>query len=200
RPGRRRAAGDRRGRPGDAQRQGLLEQGEMSAAPTMRAVVVTGTGGADAPAGPGGARAGAPGGPGPGRVPAAGGSPARLMQARGRYPAPPGAPADILGLEYAGEVEALGPLCIGPHRVGDRVFGIVGGGGLAEYVVTHERLAVPIPEGLDFDAAAAVPEVFLTAHDALEARADVRPGERVLVHAVGGGGGPAAGPIARAPA
>src|SRR5205085_7336713 len=91
-----------------------------------------------------------------------------LMQCRGHYPAPPGAPADIPGLEYAGEVDALGPDVTGPLRRGDRVFGIVGGGGQAEFVVTHERLAVPIPANLDFEAAAAIPEVFLTAHDALE--------------------------------
>src|SRR5438270_12033582 len=70
------------------------------------------------------------------RVRAAGINRADLMQARGQYPAPPGAPADIPGLEFAGEVEALGPSCLGPLKLGDRVFGIVGGGGLAEYVVT----------------------------------------------------------------
>jgi NADPH2:quinone reductase len=170
----------------------------MSATPTMRAVVVTGTGGAEALAVREVERPEPRGDQIRVRVRAAGINRADLMQARGRYPAPPVAPADILGLEYAGEVEALGPLCIGPHRVGDRVFGIVGGGGLAEYVVTHERLAVLIPDGLDFDAAAAVPEVFLTAHDALEARAGVRPGERVLIHAVGGGVGSAAVQLAKA--
>jgi NADPH:quinone reductase len=132
------------------------------------------------------------------RVLAAGINRADLMQARGHYPAPPGAPADIPGLEYAGEVEALGHDCTGPLRVGDRVFGIVGGGGLAEAVVTHERLAVPIPDTLGFEAAAAVPEVFLTAHDALETRAGLRPGERVLIHAVGGGVGTAAAQLAHA--
>lgn len=132
------------------------------------------------------------------RVVAAGINRADLMQARGHYPAPPGAPADLLGLEYAGEVESLGPDCNGPLRVGDRVFGIVGGGGLAELVVTHERLAVRIPDNLDYDQAAAVPEVFLTAHDALETRGRLRPGERVLIHAVGGGVGSAAAQIAHA--
>src|SRR4051812_46371328 len=132
------------------------------------------------------------------RVRAAGINRADLLQARGRYPAPPGAPADILGLEYAGEVEALGPGVTAPWKVGDRVFGIVGGGGLAEFVVSHERMVVGIPEGLDFEAAAAVPEVFLTAHDALETQAGVRPGQRVLIHAVGGGVGSAAVQIAHA--
>jgi NADPH2:quinone reductase len=132
------------------------------------------------------------------RVRACGLNRADLMQCRGSYPAPPGSPADIPGLEFAGEVDALGPDVTGPLKVGDRVFGLVGGGGQAEYVVTHERMAVPIPANLDFDAAAAVPEVFVTAHDALEARAGVRPGERVLVHAVGGGVGSAAVQLAHA--
>ncbi|MGE3819800.1 MAG: NAD(P)H-quinone oxidoreductase [Isosphaeraceae bacterium] len=123
---------------------------------------------------------------------------ADLMQCRGGYPAPPGSPADIPGLEYAGEIDALGPDCVGPLRVGDRVFGIVGGGGQAEYLVTHERLAVPVPENLDWDEAAAVPEVFLTAFDALENRGGLRPGESVLIHAAGSGVGTAAVQIAHA--
>jgi NADPH:quinone reductase len=121
-----------------------------------------------------------------------------LLQARGLYPAPPGAPADIPGLEFAGEIEALGPDVTGPLKVGDRVFGIVGGGGQAEFVVTHEQLAVPIPSNLDFVEAAAVPESFLTAHDALVTQGRLGPGERVLIHAVGSGVGTAAVQIARA--
>src|SRR5215469_12072244 len=123
---------------------------------------------------------------------------ADLMQARGLYPAPPGAPADIPGLEYAGEVDALGPDVVGPLKVGDRVFGIVGGGGQAEYVVTHERMAVPIPTNLDFNEAAAVPEAFITAHDALTTQGRLDPGGRVLIHAVGSGVGTAAVQVARA--
>jgi putative PIG3 family NAD(P)H quinone oxidoreductase len=123
---------------------------------------------------------------------------ADLMQCRGYYPAPPGAPEDIPGLEYAGEVDALGPDVVGPVKVGDRVFGIIAGGGQAEYLVTHERMAVPIPDNLDFEQAAAVPEVFITAHDALESRANTRPGETVLIHAVGSGVGTAALQVARA--
>ena len=111
---------------------------------------------------------------------------------------PAGAPADIPGLEYAGEVDALGPDVIGPLKVGDRVFGIVGGGGQAEYVLTHERMAVPIPPNLDFVEAAAVPEAFITAHDALLTRGRLVPGERVLIHAVGSGVGTAAVQIAHA--
>src|SRR5918993_5018485 len=132
------------------------------------------------------------------RVRACGLNRADLMQSRGHYPAPPGVPPDIPGLEFAGEVEALGPDVTGPLRVGDRVFGIVGGGGMAEYVVSHERMVVPVPAGLDFEAAAAVPEVFLTAFDALDAQGRVKSGERVLIHAVGGGVGSAAVQVAHA--
>src|SRR5947209_13778093 len=85
------------------------------------------------------------------RVRACGLNRADLMQCRGYYPAPRGVPADIPGLEYAGEVDALGRDVTGPLKLGDRVFGIVGGGGQAEYLLTHERLAVPIPENLDLD-------------------------------------------------
>jgi NADPH2:quinone reductase len=130
------------------------------------------------------------------RVRAAGLNRADLMQARGSYPAPPGVPADIPGLEYAGEIDKLGPTVTEPLKVGDRVFGIVGGGGQAEYVVSHERMVVPIPPKLDFEQAAAVPEAFLTAHDALETQGCAKPGQRVLVHAVGSGVGSAAIQIA----
>jgi putative PIG3 family NAD(P)H quinone oxidoreductase len=123
---------------------------------------------------------------------------ADLMQARGMYPAPPGAPADIPGLEYAGEVDFLGPDVTGPLKVGDRVFGIVGGGGQAEYVLTHERMAVLIPSNLDFVEAAAVPEAFITAHDALLTQGRLDPGGRVLIHAVGSGVGTAAVQVAHA--
>lgn len=130
------------------------------------------------------------------RVRAAGLNRADLMQARGSYPAPRGVPANIPGLEYAGEVDKLGPNVIGPLKVGDRVFGIVGGGGQAEYVVSPERMVVPFPPNLDFEQAAAVPEVFITAHDALETQGNARPGERILIHAVGSGVGSAAVQIA----
>jgi NADPH:quinone reductase len=132
------------------------------------------------------------------RVRACGLNRADLLQTRGLYPAPAGAPADIPGLEYAGEVDALGPGVTGPIKVGDRVFGILGGGGQAEYVVTHERMALPIPANLDFVQAAAVPEVFLTAHDALITQGRLGPGERVLIQAVGSGVGTAAAQIAHA--
>ena len=123
---------------------------------------------------------------------------ADLLQARGMYPAPAGAPTDIPGLEYAGEVDAVGPDVVGPLKPGDRVFGIVAGGGQAEYVLTHERMAVPIPPNIDFVEAAAVPEAFITAHDALLAQGRLAPGESVLVHAAGSGVGTAAIQIAHA--
>jgi NADPH:quinone reductase len=132
------------------------------------------------------------------RVRACGLNRADLLQCKGVYPAPPGSPADIPGLEYAGEVDALGPDLVGPLKVGDRVFGIVGGGGQAETVLTHERLVARIPRNLDFVEAAAVPESFITAHDALVTQGRVLPGERVLVHAVGSGVGTAAVQLAHA--
>ncbi len=122
---------------------------------------------------------------------------ADLLQREGRYPAPPGWPADIPGMEIAGEVGACGP-ATSLWKVGDRVFGIVGGGGNAQFIVTHERTLAAIPENLDWREAAAVPEAFITAHDALVTQAEVRPSERVLIHAVGSGVGLAAVQLARA--
>ena len=122
---------------------------------------------------------------------------ADLMQREGRYPPPPGAPADIPGLEFAGEVAALGP---GTHEwhEGDPVFGITGGGSYAEYLVAHERTVAAIPASLGWTEAAAVPEAFITAHDALVTQAAVRASESVLIHAIGSGVGLAALQLARA--
>ena len=122
---------------------------------------------------------------------------ADLMQREGRYPAPSGAPADIPGLELAGEVAEVGPGALLWKR-GDRVFGIVGGGGNAEYAVTHERALARVPDGLSWTDAAAVPEAFITAHDALVTQAELRPSEIVLIHAVGSGVGLAAIQLVRA--
>jgi len=125
------------------------------------------------------------------RVHAAGLNGGDQAQRHGLYPAPPGWPQDIPGMEIAGEVEALGP---GAERFapGDRVMGIVGGGGQAELAVVHERTLLPVPDELDWPAAGSFPEVFTTAHDALFTQAGLRPGERVLVHGGAGGVGTAA--------
>jgi putative PIG3 family NAD(P)H quinone oxidoreductase len=129
------------------------------------------------------------------RVRAAGLNRADLLQRRGHYAAPPGWPADIPGLEYAGEVEAMRETS--RWKVGDRVMGLVGGGAHAEMLTVHADTALAVPEGLSFAEAAAIPEVFLTAYDALVTRARIRPGERVLIHAVGSGVGTAAAQIAK---
>jgi NADPH:quinone reductase len=120
-----------------------------------------------------------------------------LLQRRGSYPAPEGAPQDIPGLEFAGEVESVGSGA-GLWAPGNRVMGIVAGGGHAEYVVLHERAAIRVPQNLSIVEAAAVPEVFLTAYDALFRILDLQVGERVLIHAVGSGVGTAALQLARA--
>ena len=139
--------------------------------------------------------------PGPGeilvRVHASALNRADLLQRQGHYPAPPGAPADIPGMEYAGEVAALGP-SVNEWREGDRVFGIVGGGSYAEYLVTDAKAAARVPSRLSWVDAGAVPEAFITAHDALVAQAGMTAGESVLIHAVGSGVGLASTQVARA--
>ena len=122
---------------------------------------------------------------------------ADLLQRMGAYPAPGDAPPDIPGLELAGVVDAVGP---GVERlaVGDRVFGLVGGGAYAEAIVAHERTLAKIPDGLSFEEAAAIPEAFVTAHDAIVTQAALRGGETLLVHAVGSGVGTAAVQLGRA--
>ena len=131
------------------------------------------------------------------RVHAAGLNRADLLQRQGRYPAPPGAPADIPGLEFAGEVAQLGANA-SRWTSGRRVFGIVAGGAQAEYLAAHQDTLVEIPSNLDWTSAAAIPEVFITAHDAMCEQAALRRGEAVLVHAVGSGVGLAAVQLARA--
>jgi putative PIG3 family NAD(P)H quinone oxidoreductase len=125
------------------------------------------------------------------RVRAAGLNGADMLQRRGRYPAPPGAPQDIPGLELAGEVVEQGA---GARRfsVGDRVMAIVAGGGQAELAVVHERILMAVPENLSWPEAGGVPEVFTTAHDAIFTQAGLRTGERLLVHGGAGGVGSAA--------
>ncbi len=122
---------------------------------------------------------------------------ADLLQRQGKYPPPPGFPAEIPGMEFAGEIAEVGS-SVRQWKLGQRVFGLTGGGAHAEYVVTYENLLAEIPANLDWAQAAAVPEVFITAHDALWTQADLRPGETVLIHAVGSGVGLAAVQLARA--
>jgi NADPH:quinone reductase len=131
------------------------------------------------------------------RVRAAGLNGADMLQRRGGYPAPPGSPEDIPGLELAGEVVGLGE---GARRFGqgDRVMAIVGGGGQAELALLHERAAMPVPEGMEWPQAGGLPEVFTTAHDALFSQAGLRPGEHLLVHGGAGGVGTAAVQLGRA--
>jgi NADPH:quinone reductase len=131
------------------------------------------------------------------RVRAAGMNRADLAQRAGYYPAPAGSPEQIPGMEFAGEVEAVGPL-VRLWQPGQRVMGLTGGGAQAEYVVVQEGLLVELPANLDFVQAAGVPEVFMTAHDALFTQAGLQMGERVLVHAAGSGVGTAAIQLARA--
>lgn len=131
------------------------------------------------------------------RIEAAGVNRADALQRRGRYPAPPGGVADVPGLEFAGRVAALGRGTTA-WREGDRVMGLVTGGAYAEAVVVHEREIVPVPDGFGFVEAAALPEVFITAQDALFTQAGLTPGERVLIHAVGSGVGTAALQLATA--
>ena len=130
------------------------------------------------------------------RVRAAGLNRADIHQRRGNYAAPPGWPADIPGLEYAGEVESLGAH-VSRWSVGDRVMGLVGGGAHAAMVVVHQDEALSVPPGMSFTDAAAIPEAFLTAWDALHVRGRLAPGERVLIHAVASGVGTAAIQVAR---
>ncbi len=138
--------------------------------------------------------------PGPGqlrvRVTASGVNRADLLQRLGSYPPPMGFPEDIPGLEYAGVVEEVGPGC-SVRTQGDRVMGIVAGGGYAEALNVRERETIRAPEGVPLEQVAGVPEVFITAWDALFRQAHVVAGETVLIHAIGSGVGTAALQLAR---
>lgn len=123
-------------------------------------------------------------------VHAAGLNGADMMQRSGLYPAPPGSPADIPGLELAGVVAATGP-AVTRFSVGDRVMAVVGGGGQAELAVVHERHAIAVPDAIDWPTAGGFPEVFTTAHDALFTQCGLTLGERVVVHGAAGGVGTA---------
>ncbi|GIU82982.1 MAG: NAD(P)H-quinone oxidoreductase [Acidobacteria bacterium] len=121
---------------------------------------------------------------------------ADILQRRGLYPAPKDAPERILGLEFSGEVIAIGEK-VSKFRVGDRVFGIVSGGAQAEMIVSREDLLMKIPENLSFIEAAAIPEAFITAHDAIFTLGKLQPSESILIHAVGSGVGLAALQLAK---
>ncbi|MBD0326267.1 MAG: NAD(P)H-quinone oxidoreductase [Pyrinomonadaceae bacterium] len=131
------------------------------------------------------------------RVRAAGLNRADILQRMGRYPAPQGYSQEIPGLEFAGTIEQTGEE-VRKLSVGQRVFGITAGGAQAEYVVVPEDTLAEIPANLDWTMAAAVPEVFITAHDALFTQAGLEMGERVLIHAAGSGVGTAAVQLAHA--
>ena len=122
---------------------------------------------------------------------------ADILQRMGRYPAPPGVPRDIPRMEFAGEIESTGNE-VDQWKPGQRVFGIIGGGAQAEFVVVPQNQVAEIPTGLDWAEAAAIPEVFITAHDALFTQAGLQYGETLMVHAAGSGVGTAAIQLARA--
>jgi putative PIG3 family NAD(P)H quinone oxidoreductase len=131
------------------------------------------------------------------RVKAAALNRADLLQRRGVYPAPKGFPQEIPGLEFAGEIAVVGG-AVENLKIGQRVFGITAGAAQAEFVLSPENTLVEIPANFDFTEAAAVPEAFITAHDALFTQADLRMGESVLIHAIGSGVGLAALQLAKA--
>lgn len=131
------------------------------------------------------------------RVATSGVNRADLLQRIGKYPVPDGWPKEILGMEFSGSVEALGP---GAERwkIGDSVMGILGGGGYAEYVTPHHSTVVPVPDSVTEEDAGAIPEVFMTALDAVVLQMGLDSGETLLIHAVGSGVGTAAVQIAKA--
>ena len=122
---------------------------------------------------------------------------ADLLQRMGRYPGPPGTRDDVPGLEMAGIVETVGDRVLA-WQPGDRVMALLGGGGYGAKVVVHERLLMPVPPNIDLEQAASIPEVFLTAYDALFTQCELSMGERVLIHAAGSGVGTAAIQLAAA--
>jgi len=138
--------------------------------------------------------------PGPGealvRVASSGLNRADLLQRKGRYPVPEGYPVDIPGLELAGTVEAVGT-GVSAVAAGDRVMGILGGGGYAEYALSPAETLVPMPQSVDDVVAGAIPEVYMTAYDAAFLQEGLRGGETLLVHAIGSGVGTAALQLAR---
>jgi NADPH2:quinone reductase len=120
---------------------------------------------------------------------------ADLMQRQGFYPAPPGWPPDIPGMEFAGEVVGAGSATT-RFKSGDRVMTIVGGGAQAELLTVPEAFVLPVPDPIGWEEAGGFPEVFFTAHDALFTQAGLTAGERVLISGAAGGVGTAAVQIA----
>ena len=122
---------------------------------------------------------------------------ADILQRKGFYPAPPGFSERILGLEFAGEVAETGA-GVKDFKIGDRVFGITAGAAQAEFLLTEESLLAKIPDNLSFTEAAAIPEAFITAHDAIFTLGKLKENETLLIHAVGSGVGLAALQLAKA--
>ncbi|MBX9877190.1 MAG: NAD(P)H-quinone oxidoreductase [Candidatus Obscuribacterales bacterium] len=120
---------------------------------------------------------------------------ADILQRRGQYPAPPTCPADIPGLEYSGVIEKIGP-DVKELAIGQNVFGLVAGGSYAEFIITDARTVAPMPSNLSFEEAAAIPEAYITAYDAMVSQCKLAAGETVLINAVGSGVGSAAVQIA----
>jgi len=131
------------------------------------------------------------------RVRAAGLNGADILQSMGNYPPPPGVPADMPGMEFAGEVVAGGP-GVTRFRPGERVMSLALGAAQAELVVVNERMLMPVPDNLDWPEAGGLPEVFTTAHDAIFTQCELQVGERLLVHGAAGGVGTAAVQLGRA--
>jgi len=131
------------------------------------------------------------------RVKAAGLNRADILQVQGLYPPPPGYSPDIPGMEFAGEIVETGPDAK-TFSIGNRVFGITAGEAQAELLTVDESVVAKIPDSLSYTEAAAIPEVFITAHDAIFTQADLRAGESILIHAVGSGVGLAALQLAKA--
>src|ERR1041385_7067091 len=131
------------------------------------------------------------------RVQAAGLNRADILQRLRRYPAPPGYPQDIPGLEFAGEVESTSADAR-TWKIGERVFGITGGGAQAQYVTVPESTLARVPDNLSWIEAASIPEVFITANDALFTQCGLQLGESVLIHAAGSGVGTAASQLVNA--
>jgi len=122
---------------------------------------------------------------------------ADILQRAGLYPPPPGVPADMPGMELAGEIIANGPAA-NRFPVGERVMGLIAGAGQAELAVLNERMLMAVPDKVDWASAGGLPEVFTTAHDALFTQCGLQPGERLLVHGAAGGVGTAAVQLGRA--